>query len=618
MKWQERVINPPSRLLFIAGLLISGSSMSVFSSPQDSLVTDYEKGLNSDTWRGGIHVQKPISKAYGFVLSEDFSSSRLVVPQGEDKWRDQNELTLVFDRRFRYGLSCTVSGSSVYFSDKQSGYVNDIQTQLIGAGAAFQNAWMRMPIFIGYKEDSRYGQKDGGVHFKAGWEGARTVGGTMNRLFGAYEIDDLGKRMNTTLSASYLLSREFQKGTYDTLQLGLSDLRRDYYISEYGDIESREEKGQSVGNVLSYRLWEGLSCWFQGGVRTRTLTIRSMETGSSDIRRERKDLSTTGAMKVLVNRRRIKGQLSFLYSWEEQKYTISEEVPSSPYSGSGLFTAPDNRFSYATLSCQAAWEITASDILNLFGSMQRFRYDTPDPENFDDRDELRMRLILQAVHRMTPHLALGVQVSTHHLHYVYIFGEKSADNNWTRILRLAPTLAWQPSPRFRLSQSAEVMANYVDYDYETLFPSTRSFLYRQFRLEDSTWVHLSARSSVFLYYRLELDENGKLSWDEWAEQRLVDRQSHTLVLSLDFQPWNGFHIAPGIMYYSRKGYQYKPGTGDEKALSIDFESFGPSIKMQLETGRVRFLAAASLTHTSTLESQQQNLTRIDLRMSCAL
>ena len=161
---------------------------------------------------------------------------------------------------------------------------------------------------------------------------------------------------------------------------------------------------------------------------------------------------------------------------EDQEYSIAETVTRSPFSGSLLY-APDNESVNTTLALSANWRFRYSDSLIVHTSLQRYRYDTPDLKNFDDRDELRFRFDIREIHTFSQALTLESKASLHMHHFVYIYGERSADNNWNRILKVNPTVTWQLSPAIRFSQSAEVLANYIDYDFDSMFPSTRSFLY---------------------------------------------------------------------------------------------------------------------------------------------
>jgi hypothetical protein len=600
---------------FAAGWLLA--AVSAAAAPADSLFTHYLKGINAETWRGRFGYQKLFGASTGITFIENLTSSRLEISPGEDKWKDHNQLALMISRALGPGLSLNLNGSSEIYSDKQSGYVNDIQTHTAGIGGAWQTKWFRLPVAVAYKEDHRFGFTDRGIHYKAGLEaGDLKLGETVSQFYSGYEADELDRRRNNNLSVAYRISRVFQPGTYDTLQLSLNQLRRDYYISHSGDIESREEKGRSAYNVLSYRLAKGLTFQVQGSIRSHTLSIRAVEPVESS-RRERHDLNTAGGFRLAYGGRDLRSRLLFSYEKEDQKYIRDDDegTPSSPYSGSSFLIAPDNVFSISTLAYHLGWRFLPRDSLNLYTTLQRFRYDTPDPENYDDRDELRFRVVLQETHSFSPQLSLRLYASAHFIHFVYIYGQRSADNNWNRILRFAPTLEWQPFHWLRFSQTSEVLANYVDYDFEAEFINTRSFLYRKFRLEDSTRVAVTRNFDLNLHYRLELDENGKFIWDEWVEQRLTDKQSHTFSVSLEYRPLLRLSIMPGIQLFDRRGYRYNPSLEGGKDLYTHFRSTGPFIRIWYRSRRVRAYLSASSIATTRLESSKQLLSRIDLRLS---
>lgn len=592
-----------------------------YPSPQDSLKTGYKRGLNIDSWRGGFVYRKALSSPYTLNVSEILSSSRLQVSPTEDKWKDQHHFILDFSRILTRRFSLNLLGSSFLFSDKQSGYINDIRTHLIGMGATYSGKKFRVPALLGVKEDHRFGQKDRGPSYRIGVELPRfDIGEYSNQFHTTFEEDNLRRRKNNRLSLSYLVFREFYTETSDSLRFALHRQRRDYYISPSGEIESREEKIQEAENTLTYRIRSGFHCHIRGGVSSRLLRIHLLNESDKTLKRERKDFNTVGAVNFRLKIPSFWINMSFSYVNEEQKYRLAETLPSSPYSGSRYLVTPDNRSAYSTFSLRTGWQFSSTDSVVLTSTLQRYRYDTPDPKNFDDRDELRFKLNCQEFHAFSPTLTLRLSLSLNLLHFVYIYGENSADNNWTRILRFNPTVSWTPTPRWKFSQSIEVLANYVDYDYESLFPSTRSFLYRKFRLDDSTQVHITPRLSLSLHYRLELDENGKFLWDRWLEQKLIDRQSHTLALSLYYRPWKGFHISPGYSFFSRRGYYYTTNhpSSQEKDLNLDHRSSGPYLGLSYQSNRLRFTLSGNTIVTKTLNIKKQVLNRIDLNMSWAL
>jgi hypothetical protein len=377
------------------------------------------------------------------------------------------------------------------------------------------------------------------------------------------------------------------------------------------------ESSQKVENLLIYRFGSSWISRFRGTLSSRQIQFNLLTGPLKGPKRERKDFNTSGTASISFKTNSFRGDMTLSYSGTEQVYHLSEHLSPSPYSGSPFLITPDNRNSYTILSLLTKWQWSRRDSLFFYSNLQRFKYDTPDPENFDDRDEIRYRVDVEEIHSFSQEAELHLAMSFHLLHLVYIYGEKSADNAWTRIFRFNPTFFWSPMPGLRFTQTAEVLANYVDHDYESLLAGNRSFLYRKFRLEDSTWVQTTSRTSLFLHYQMELDENGKLFWDEWTEQRLIDRQSHTLTLKLNYRSSPIFHIDPGYTFYSRRGYNYTvdPTGVIHREFNLDFRSEGPSLQISYRTNRLRIKVEGSSLRTKTLSARMQILTRISLNAS---
>ncbi len=588
-----------------------------FPAAMDSLYTHYQRGLNTDDWYGGFSWMKNLSSLYRIRITENAFSSRLEVSPQNDKWKDRHQFMIQFSRVLSEHVDLEIAGNSFIYSDKQSGFFNDIKTHLISLGATYRTGKMRIPVMAGLKEDERYDQKDRGLNYRIGFElPLLELGEYRNQFLSSYEQDELERRKNSSLNVSYLVHRKFLEDTEDSLKLGINNLRRDYYISPEGDIESREEKGQRLENVLTYRLGSGLKCRIDGGLAYRNLQISLVEKDTRDIKRERRDFHAHGSLGLHWSTRSFRGYTSFQVINEDQTYELAETLPSSPFSGGSYLVTPDSKSSYTQLTLRTLWHIGAWDTLHFYSTLQRYRYDTPDDRNFDDRDELRFRFDTRYDHRFSSSLTCELGVSLNLIHFVYIYGQRSADNNWTRILRFYPVVTWRPSSRWKFTQTVEVLANYVAYDYESLFPNVKSYLYRKYRFDDSTRVTITSRLALNAFYRLEFDENGKFLWDQWTEQKLIDRESHTIALNLDYRVGR-MHIGPGYSFYYRHGYRYSPGlTGEiEKEVHIRFKSHGPLFKVGIQTERLRFLFTGSTISTRTLESNRQILTRVNLQMS---
>ena len=241
--------------LLIRLLLCFFAARQGFADGQDSLATRYEKGLNNDEWRAAFRYDKNLGSAAVLRILEVASSSRLRVTPDLDKWKDQQNLTMSLERRVHPNWKLLLTGDSRLFSDKQSGFANDIRTHSAGFGARYSNGWLQIPLTAGPKQDSRFGRTDAGATFSAGLEIPRldvsgyAVGGTAS-----WDRDELGRRQNGDADFAFGVHRSFEAGTTDSLRATVSRQRRDYYISPAGEVENRNENGQELSNVLNYRI----------------------------------------------------------------------------------------------------------------------------------------------------------------------------------------------------------------------------------------------------------------------------------------------------------------------------------------------------------------------------
>jgi hypothetical protein len=169
-------------------------------------------------------------------------------------------------------------------------------------------------------------------------------------------------------------------------------------------------------------------------------------------------------------------------------------------------------------------------------------------------------------------------------HMVYIFGERSADNNWNRIFVLRPGLNFKPSSSLKLHQSFEVLANYVDYDFEDPNVQTRSFVFRKFAMTDSLQWRIMPRTRLSFNYRLQLEENGQLYWERWAQNLIANRVKQWFHVSWQYQLPGRIYLTPGYTIYKRDEWRFSsqlPARTQEKEKVSTYMSHGPVLKIHV-------------------------------------
>jgi hypothetical protein len=198
----------------------------------------------------------------------------------------------------------------------------------------------------------------------------------------------------------------------------------------------------------------------------------------------------------------------------------------------------------------------------------KLRYDTPSPNNDDDRDELLTILRLRYSKYFTPFFQAFVNVEGTLSHAVYLFASRSANNNINRVLRLAMG-GHYTGAMFSSSNNFEVSANYTVYDFEDITSNLRSISFRQFTATDSTQYKLNGTLSFILTAYVKLTDQGELDWNDFAERpkRYLQEVFGNPKIGFNF---NNAFFAFGFRYFSLRTFNYeeKDRIPDTRFLSI--------------------------------------------------
>ena len=587
--------------IFLALLLIGELGLPFFLDAQVSSVSGpaaipfpgsssigFKQEFNNYVWLYNLSTNKVLNGRWQVSMGEHFRSSMLRVGTNNDKWKDDQRLSFNLHYSLLPSLRLLARLSSVIFFDRQSGFNNDIRTHVGDFGFEFSPAAKIVASGrIGPKWDSRFQQHDQGVHFSLETD-ARDLKWQeySNSIHFLLNNDRFATRRNQNLNAGYYMQRKFAPGTSDSLYVFTKNQRRDNYTSFSGDIESFREKIKGFKNRLLYRIGSGFDFSLSSSMQFKNVAVSAISGEKLQRRRKRNDQRVSNEMALNLQKRRIQSSLKLMYWNQEQKYDIQIEKTNLPFSSRTAFITPNNKSNRLMLVGGLSARLSARDSLYAYSSVSRFQYDTPDTNNFDDRDELRINSRMSVSHRFSRDLKLEVQAGVNLYHLVYIFGARSADNNWNRIFRFRPIVDYTPFQKFRLKQAFEVLANYVDYDFEDPRVTTKSFVFRKFSVDDSLRWAFTSSSALLLDFRLQLEENGQLSWDDWSERVLVTRHSHWVHLYWKYTPGHRFSLAPGYSYYARNEWRHKTDPFGveivEKAAA--YQSTGPILRFTYRPG----------------------------------
>jgi len=547
----------------------------------------YRQDFNQHFWNARLRYS-PIGPSIdgwsgeGLRLSGDFQSHLLEVPGQEKKWKDIHNFRCELLRKLGSDWRISTQLRAFLYLDRQTGFQDQTDTELWATRLEFRpHQSVLFSILGGWKWDRRYRKRDSGWSYQVAtssrvpflWQGYS------NQWQISWGEDQFQQRRNADLQLAYRVRKYFAPGTVDSLSLHIFRTRRDYYISETGDLESRTERGHAFQNRLSYQMGRGLSISLGTSLYQKRMKVSQWIEGQSMGHRERVDEGLEHTLRLSYKRPAIWASLGAEYESHFQNFHFSEKLQATPFIGS--LAIPDNTSKRFSLRGNLGGRISPADTLFLIGYISRFQYDTPDTTNFDDRDELRAQIVLGGIFRPFSNWRIQAGLSANLFHLVYIYGNRSADNNWNRIFRFHVNCRYQPSPWLNWHQHAEVLANYTDYDFEEIFSQIRSFVFREFVLCDSLQLKLTSRLRFDVRYRLELEESGYLFWKTFSEERLLSRQIHHYQIAIKYEMGPILNLIGGIQGYWRREWRFEwtPEGYQEKYHWGDFQSFGPLIQV---------------------------------------
>jgi len=405
---------------------------------------------------------------------------------------------------------------------------------------------------IGKKWEKRYNQHDRGYTFSGQlYLDDKKLGDYNSNTSLQYASEKLDERKNYNASLGLEFNRTFYNETADTLNINIVKRKRDYYINAQGQIETREESINSLNNTLLYKMSDAMSFKTFSMISIGNIDIYSKTFGKDNSLRTREDFLLLNLFSFYFNSSFFKGKFDFLYSKEEQTYKYSSFGDDQYVHGIIPFDIPDNIKKRTGIALNLDGYYFSSDSLKIKMTIDKFQYDTPSKSNYDDRDEVHFDIELSETHVFNNNLSLNFLMGIKLNHLVYIYKERSADNNWNRVFRLKSTIRWNLLERLLFISEYEVLANYYDYDFENLLEGIRSFVFRRFFYRNYVQYRFSQNLSLTLGIRGEIEEHGKLIWDDFVQNLLNKRNTIALDSRILYKINKYLIISNGLSYFYR-------------------------------------------------------------------
>jgi hypothetical protein len=198
--------------------------------------------------------------------------------------------------------------------------------------------------------------------------------------------------------------------------------------------------------------------------------------------------------------------------------------------------------------------------------------------NFDDRDELLSigRILYEKEFNRFFKIFLNLEGNQNRI--VYIFSERSANNNTSRLLKFSSG-GTVSSGDFVTANSAEVSANYTVFDYEELNSNFQSYSFRQLVIRDSTSYKLTKTIELLLSGYLKFSEQGEFQWSSFSGNPIRSLDERLIEPKFVYD-YYGLNFGIGVRYFETTAYSITNGI--DKTKSSDYTSVGPTSEITYE------------------------------------
>jgi hypothetical protein len=265
-----------------------------------------------------------------------------------------------------------------------------------------------------------------------------------------------------------------------------------------------------------------------------------------------------------------------------------------------------------TLGARSTAALSYSHLLTFIGTASILRYDTPDPSNTDDRDELTFNAGVRHQWILNQDLSMTITGDVRLFHLVYLSALQSANNNWNRVISFSPSTVATPFKWLRTSNSAEVLANYTAFDYEELSGAVKSYSYRQVSWTDSTIIELTKKVSFEFGGNVRIYERGFLKWRDFKEKPLNSFLEQTFVPRLIYYHNMRMRLGFGMRYFSQVRYRYD---GTRKIFERKFSTLGPTASLEWSADGHNWVSIAGWRETQMQDKRVlQTVSNLEVRI----
>jgi hypothetical protein len=575
--------------------------------------TYLDNGIQSANFSSRINYNNTSGKI-NYYLKNYYSSA--VTKLNTNFYRDFENIKTGAGYKFNNDFNAYVNYTGMLFSDDKNIQLKGSSSSLFNLSGFYEknftNYTINSNVNAGYKLEKQIGELNRGISL-AGEFNVDNLFVSDFFIDGQLKLgyEDLDPRKKNLVVSRLYFDKSFNDNLARNEFEGFySRIRKDFYFpadaytkaqfDAENNIEKRTESIIKAYDRFDYTISDNTQFYINVNPYYRDIIkenfyIPKITTASPSIYDTRiQELSLGGEAAILFDYDKINFQVKASYKERDEKHFLinADRIASNFVKEKELLeSSKNNHSSRFKFDGNIYYSPTYSNRFELSTSSSILKYDTPSESNSDDRDELNVILYLGHRYNNLNNFILTTSIDLNLYHTVYIFSEKSANNNWNRVLRFTANNIFTPAKGLRTVNTFSVLANYTVYDFEDIISTVRSYSFRQMNFKDSTILRFTEELGLDIYGEIKLYERGELNWNAFSERPLNYFEDKIINSQLNYFFNKFIIISGGFRFFEQRRFKYTEGN---KIFDTYIRTYGPMAKLRVDwkgNSRVEIIAS---------------------------
>lgn len=544
-------------------------------------------------------------KRFNVFLKNYYSSS--VTKLNENLFRDFDNVKVTGGYSVSKSLNISANYFAQFFSDDRTFKLNGSSTNMFYLNSLYDNVINGTQVYstvnAGYKVESQFDELNKGPSVSGEFS-------IYNLNLSDFIVDGqlkLGYETIDPRKKSLLYSRVYFVKPFDNNLASnefdgtFSRVRKDFYfpadnisIQQFGiknNIEKRTENIFKFYNRFDYTISNSVAVVFNVNPDYRRVTKENtyipttVNTQPSIYDTDIQELSFAGDVALNFQLPKVDYQVKAYYRERDEKHFLINSSRVSPNFVKILEdneATKNNHSSIFKLNSNLYYNINLMNRVELTGSASILKYDTQSDINYDDRDELGFLVYFAHRFNNLKNLVLISSFDVNLYHTVYIFSQKSSNNNWNRVIRFTSKSFFEPSDKFRNIGTFSVLANYTVYDFQDIISTVKSYSFRQLNLKDSLIIRFAEHFGTDIYGEVKLYERGELNWSEFTQRPVNYFEDKIINSELNYFFNKFITFSGGYRWFEQRRFNYING---ERVFDNYVRTTGPFVRIKAEWKR---------------------------------